>query len=278
MFTSLGILIALTCIAIIYLVVCFAIEREKKFDAEWQQDAPRRAHLATKADLNRVRPYDRDTTHDPQAAESANLKFLGVAAVHAGNILSHVPSLEPKKAIWDDNQVVLSTARLTAYSPYGRDVADLIELGHGYLVMSRRKKVLVLKEYPLTTTEAAHIQREFQEAVDKSGPTPGYIESFAGNRWEIGSALGKNISPKSGERACGSIQVLSIHPDLGQADKISMFPPTLLEDKQEHDCYDLRAHCEATGQVLLAFYTAGSWACYIGRELEQTEVDEMQGI
>lgn len=274
MFNGLGILIALACICLVYFTVCFAIDRKKAADAEWANGAPRRKHLATKQALNR-RPYDSDSAHDARKAEQANLALMGVPAVHAGNFLDNLPPLNEDKS-WEARQQVLTTARLVAYSPYGVDTADLVELGHGYLLLARRKGVLLLKQYPLTATEGDLLTREFKEATGGTGDSVRYIKSFCGQRWEIGSALGQNMTPKAGEKSCGYIQLLTVHPELGQVGKISTYPANLM-DGAEHDVYDLRAH-DSSGQVLFAFYTAGDWSCYIGRQLPPYEAQGLKAI
>ncbi|MGV3719457.1 MAG: hypothetical protein ACO1SX_00995 [Actinomycetota bacterium] len=210
-----------------------------------------------------------------QEAARRNLQFLGLPSVEAGQTVTNVPTFDPaNEGGWERTREVVTAARAVAYTQQGVEPVELVELSGGYLLAACAGKCLLLRRYTLSAPEETELQRQRQEAVDSNDPV---IPSFAGYAWHIRCAFGKNISRKPGERACSYIQVLSRHPRLGQADgPLSILPGNIL-DGQTHDYYDVRARNDA-GTVLYGFYVGGSWACYLGRVLEDTEAAAMQAV
>jgi hypothetical protein len=220
---------------------------------------------------------------DARHAQRANLAFMGVPSVDAGNVLLNVPALRPEQeGAWKREQEVLVTARAIAYMAQGQVPTDLVELANGYLLVAVAGKAFLMKHYPLTAPEEQMIQHERQYLVGEEGPArPGdqqtLIDNFLGLAWQIKSAAGRNTRPKPGERDCSYIQVLSFHRRLGEPGMQSVLP-TGLFDGQPHDYYDIKAASITDDRVLYAFFATGRWTCFIGRALTETEAAQLQGI
>jgi len=242
----------------------------------WQSNAPKREHLATKARLKKVPVLEPEEAIDPQEARQRNLKFLGVPSVQAGSHILYVPSFSGQKddPDWVEDQEVMTTARAVVYTKQGTVPADLTELSNGYLLVATGNQKLLLKKHDLTTRDTDELEKQRQDAVDSADKT---IESFAGHKWNIVGAFGTNYNPKPGERECSYVQVLSVHPNMGEPGFSTVLPTNLLDGK-EHDYYDLRARNLDTGEILYDFYAGGSWSCFIGRPLTEDEITIMKGI
>jgi hypothetical protein len=241
----------------------------------------RRRQAATQGALRKAQIVSEAS--DAREAQRANLSFMGVPSVDAGNVLLNVPALRPEQeGAWKREQEVLVTARAIAYMAQGQVPTDLIELANGYLLVAVAGNAFLMKHYPLTAPEEQMIQHERQYLVGEEGPARAgdqktLIDNSLGLARQIKSAAGRNTRPKPGERDCSFIQVLSFHQRLGQPGMASVLP-TGLFGGQVHDYYDIKAASTTDDRVLYAFYAAGRWTCFIGRALTETEAAQLQGI
>lgn len=211
-----------------------------------------------------------------RAAQQANLKFLGLPSIHAGQHVLNVPTLNlGHEAAWERRHMVITTSRITALLKQGAVPGDLIELGSGYALLGSNGKTFLLQSHLLTTTEEDALEKERDEAVRKGEPI---IPNFQGFQWKIGTACGSHTPRQTSGKRQSTIQTLSAHPRLGQDELISCLPPNLLDGK-EHDYYDMRARVlGGDNRVLLFFFAGGKWNCFMGRELDETERDRLQAI
>lgn len=249
---------------------------------KWQENQPKRGHRDKKKQLSAIGTYndnEENLSHEEEIlaekmAAKHNLELFGVPDLEAGSNLVHVPCINPQKEGWDDNRIVISTSRIFGYSRSGKITSELIELNSGYILLATGNKVSILKKYNLTQTEEKELENQRKDAVTKGD---GIIESFLGQEWAIKKAYGDNNNQRPGEKKCSYMQVLTLHPDLGNGTYRSILPPELC-DYKEHDYYDMRAIGGDDGKLLYFFYAAGSWTCYIGRFLLDEEISQMTGI
>jgi hypothetical protein len=205
---------------------------------------------------------------DVKAAQAASLKFLGLPSVHAGQTVTNVPVMDPEQAgEWIKNRPVVTATRIISRLKQGEAPGDLIELQGGYALFASNGKVKVMTQLGLTTSEETALERERKEAVEKGDPE---IPNFQGVPWKIMSACGDHAPRFAGDKKCSSIQVLSVHPNLGETGLISFLPSNLL-DKQEADYYDMRAVEVDGNRAMIFMYAGGAWTCFMGRNLTDEE-------
>lgn len=238
----------------------------------WQVSAPRREHLARKAELGRAPAlYDDADYVLPETARAKAFQFLGLPTVHPGGQVLKVPEFTPGQGgRWQADREVITIAKIKGFTRRGLDYTDMIELDGGYTLAVAGGKSYIFVKHALTGDDEDLLKEKRQDACDR-GTASTFI--FEGQAWTIRFAMGKN--PTSSGRPCSSIQVLGIHPDLGNRGRVSMLPPALMDGK-EHDYFDLRAR--SGEQVMFAFYAGEKWTCFIGRQLTDEEVAQMQGI
>ena len=241
----------------------------------WRGGSPARRHRANKGRLRGTIEPRGEERVAPREAARRNLEFLGLPSVEAGDHVTDVPTFDPgREGSWEKTREVITSARAVAYTQQGAEPVEIIELSGGYLLVACAGKALILRKYALSAPEEGELQRQRQEAVDRGDPV---MESFAGHSWEIRSALGKNMNPRPGERACSFIQVLSRHPELEKPDGPRSILPAYIMDGNLHDYYDVRARNEKGG-ILYGFYVGGAWNCYLGRVLDEPEAERMKAV
>lgn len=206
-------------------------------------------------------------------AQKASLQFLGLPSVHAGQTIMNVPTMNPDQAgEWAKNRQVLTATRILALLKQGQVPGDLIELFGGYALFASNGKSFLLTKHLLTTSEEMLLEKERKEAVEKGDPL---IPNFQGVQWRIGTACGEHKARHAGEKTQSTIQVLSIHPELGKNGQVSFLPSDLLNGK-EHDYYDMRAREIDGSRVMLFMYVGGVWLCLMGRELTDSEARQLR--
>ena len=218
--------------------------------------------------------HDNDSVADVRAAQKASLNFMGLPSIHAGRTILNVPRFNPEKeGGWEAKRTVITTSRITALLRQGAVPGDLVEFDGNYAMFGTNGKAFLLQSHLLTSKEEETLERERKEAVEKSDPV---IPNFQGLSWKIGPACGTHTPRQSGEKSQSTLQVLSVHQDLGKDGIVSCLPPSLL-DRREHDYYDMRARTN-DGRVMLFFYAGGKWNCFMGRELTGTECQGLQAL
>lgn len=218
--------------------------------------------------------HESDAVVDVRAAQEASLSFMGLPSVHAGRTILNVPKFNPgQEGGWEGKRTVITSSRITALLKQGAVPGDLVEFDGGYALFGTNGKAFLLQSHLLTMTEEDRLERERKEAVEKGDAV---IPNFQGSSWKIGTACGSHTPRNSGEKGQSTIQVLSVHSDLGKEGLVSCLPSNLL-DRREHDYYDMRARTE-NGQVMLFFYGGGKWNCFMGRELNATERQRLQAL
>ena len=236
-------------------------------------ESDRREH---KQRVGRVPTFEHgdDEVTDVQRAQAASLNFMGLPSVHAGHTLLNVPQLDPgQEGSWEAKRTVITASRITALLRQGAIPGDLVEFDGGYTLFGTNGKTFLLQSHLLTITEEDGLERERKEAVESNEPV---IPNFQGLQWKIGTACGTHTPRQSGEKSRSTIQVLSVHPNLGKDGIISCLPPSLL-DRREHDYYDMRARTE-NGRVMLFFFAGGTWNCLMGRKLDANECRRLQAL
>ncbi|OGN00188.1 MAG: hypothetical protein A2817_03495 [Candidatus Yanofskybacteria bacterium RIFCSPHIGHO2_01_FULL_39_8b] len=227
--------------------------------------------------IGRVPTYEHvsDTVVDVRAAQQASLSFMGLPSIHAGRTILNVPKFQPEQeGGWETRRTVITASRITALLKQGAVPGDLVEFDGGYTLFGTNGKAFLLQSHLLTTTEEDALEQERKEAVGKEADPA--IQNFQGSSWKIGTACGTHTPRQYGEKGQSTIQVLSIHPDLGKDGIISCLPSNLL-DRREHDYYDMRART-TDGRVMLFFYAGGKWNCFMGRELTAVECQRLQAL
>ncbi|MGQ9524615.1 MAG: hypothetical protein ACUVTZ_07185 [Armatimonadota bacterium] len=222
---------------------------------------------------------------DAREAALDNLQALGLPSVDAGDVITGVPMLNPEKPVagWKVDQEVLVTARAIQYMSQGPIPQDMIELTSHYMIVVVANRTFLMKRYAMTRAEEAYLQEQRQVAVGKSppgGPTdePLMIEGFLGQDWEIRSAAGEIPDPVTGRLRQSTLQVLSYSDNLWKQGGYPSTLPRGIFDGKPHPYFDVKAIGKRTGEALLAFYCAGVWSCYIGRELSEGERAALQGL
>lgn len=235
----------------------------------------RNAYQRRKGDVGKVPTYEHEDEEvkNVQQAQWASLKFMGLPSIHAGRTILGVPQFNPQQTgKWEEQRIVISTSRITAMLKQGAVPGDLVEFDGGYVLFGTNGKTFLLQNHLLTSSEEDRLQQERQEAVEKGDAV---INNFQGLTWKIGTACGSH-KPRSGEKGQSTIQVLSVHPDLGKDGIMSCLPPNLL-DRKEHDYYDMRVR-SGDQKVMLFFFAGGKWNCFMGRELNAQECNGLQGL
>lgn len=212
------------------------------------------------------------TIHDPEEedAHTSNQKTLaalGMPTVDAGNIIRHVPDIDPSNQ-GDNECAILTNTRINARTPSGEKKIDFFELEGGRALFIKGSKVFLLAPHRLDFADEAYL--DGQREAGKTGDM--VIENFCGHRWDIKGAMGDFNGVKS------TVQVLTVSSHLSEAGMMSALPPQLIESRS--DIYeDLEAVCTQTGQVLVAmhFRQVDSWSCYIGRQLTEDEITVLEG-
>jgi len=226
-----------------------------------------------------------DESVDAREAALDNLQSMGLPSVDAGDVITGVPLLNPDKPVagWKADQEVLVTARAIQYMSQGPIPQDMIELTSHYMLVVVANRTFLMKRYAMTTAEEAYLQEQRQVAVGRSrpgGPTdqPLVIEGFLGQDWEIRSAAGEIPDPVTGKPRQSTLQVLSCSDSLWKEGGYTSTLPRGVFDGKPHPYFDVKAIGKRTQEALLAFYCAGVWSCYIGRELSETERTALQGL
>jgi hypothetical protein len=273
----LGVLQALVGIAFLALVAVIFYDR---FAAS---RFAKRGSRATAAQLRRAGVIEESV--DAREAALNNLRALGLPSVDAGDVITNVPLLNPDRPVsgWRADQEVLVTARAMQYMSQGPIPQDMIELSSNYMIVVVANRSFLMKKYNMTTAEERYLQEQRQIAVGESKPSGPrdqrlVIEGFLGQDWEIRSAAGEIRDPKTGRRMQSTLQVLSYSENLWKEGGYTSTLPRGIFDGKPHPYYDVKAVGKETGEALLAFYCAGVWSCYIGRELTETEKNLMQGL
>jgi hypothetical protein len=240
--------------------------------------APKRAHQARKSALSAAGTITDAELTSVREAQQYNLASTGVPSVQAGGFVHNVPTFDPRQeGSWDANREVLTTARVIGYTEAGANPMDLIELSGGYLLAVANGASFLFQKLDLTDPEADYLQEERDRACRTADHV---IENFQGHSWLIKGAYGDNQAAwrRSGDRSVSYIQVLSVHPNLGETGRRSTLPPVLL-DGAVHDYFDLRAYNqEEPSQRLFFFYSGQKWSCYVGHQLSKAEADRIAGI
>lgn len=218
--------------------------------------------------------HEDEAVIDIRAAQKASLDFMGLPSIHAGRLILNVPNFRPEQeGNWEARRTVVTTSRIMALLRQGEVPGELVELDGGYVFFATNGKSFLLQSHLLTGSEESALETERQEAVEKNDPV---IKNFQGLSWKIGTACGSHTPRQAGGKRQSTIQVLSLHPELGKNGIVSCFPPNLL-DRREHDYYDMRVRSE-DNRVMLFFFAGGKWNCFIGRELSKEETQRLQAL
>lgn len=267
-------------LAIIVFIGYFFIQM---YLAKRAENAPRVEHEERKRRFNHFSPVSpEEGTADyvePSEAIRQNFSFAKVPSITAGQTLMNLPTVNPidPKALTND-RTVLAVARAVAYPKQGRQVYDLIFTDANQLTGLVGGKPCVFNRLDLTNREITKVEWERQEAVD-SGELQMKNLLGDGRDWEIKWAMGANNNIEPDEHSCSYIQVLSLHKALGEKDGFDSPLADALMDGAEHDYYDVMATNDKDDQILYAFYSGmNGWHVFIGRRLDQTEVDQIQVI
>lgn len=218
--------------------------------------------------------HESEAVSDVRGAQKANLDFMGLPSIHAGRSILNVPMFQPEQeGAWEGRRTVISTSRITALLRQGEVPGELIELDGGYVLFATNGKSFLLQNHLLTGSEEENLEKERQEAVEKNDAV---IQNFQGLTWKIGTACGSHTPKTQGGKRQSTIQVLSLHSDLGKNSIVSCLPPNLL-DRREHDYYDMRVR-SSDDRIMLFFFAGGKWNCFIGRELSTQEAQRLQAL
>lgn len=239
--------------------------------------APQRLHQARKYALSSAGTIHDEELTSVKAAYVYNLQSTGVPSLQAGGFVDKVPNFDPRQEGWETRREVITTSRAIGYTKAGANPMDLIELDGDYMLIVANAATFLYKTLDLTAPEADALQEERNRACKQNDTS---IDSFMGSSWTIKGAYGDNQPAwrRPGDRACSYIQVLSVHPNLGEAGRRSTLPSNLLDGKV-HDYYDLRAfNTNDPKQRLYFFYTGGKWSCYVGHQLSPAEANAIAGI
>lgn len=253
------------------------------YDRFWAESGRARRRRSTEGLLRRGGVIEEGV--DAREAALDNLQSLGLPSVDAGDVITGVPMLNPEKptAAWKADQEVLVTARAIQYMSQGPIPQDMIELTSHYMIVVVANRTFLMKRYAMTTAEEAYLQEQRQVAVGKSRPggpgdQPLVIEGFLGQDWDIRSAAGEIPDPATGRLRQSTLQVLSYSDSLWKEGGYTSTLPRGIFDGKPHPYFDVKAIGRRTRDALLAFYCAGVWSCYIGRELSEGERAALQGL
>jgi len=256
--------LAVICLAIVLVRPMFLAQREESN----YKDRKRRVGSVPTFE------HGDEAVADVRAAQEASLSFLGLPSIHAGRSILNVPQFQPENEKgWESTRTVVTASRITALLKQGAVPGDLVEFDGGYALFGTNGKAFILQSHLLTATEEDGLEQERKEAVEKGDPV---IPNFQGLSWKVGTACGSHTPRHSSEKSQSTIQVLSVHPDLGKDGIVSCLPSNLL-DQLEHDYYDMRAR-SGDGRVMFFFYAGGKWNCFMGRELSKIESQRLQAL
>ena len=201
-------------LAVIFIALSFAqpILAARRNESKYKQQKERVGKVPTFE-------HESEAVTNVRTAQKANLDFMGLPSIHAGRSILNVPMFNPEQeGAWEGRRTVVTTSRITALLRQGEVPGELIELDGGYVLFATNGKSFLLQNHLLTGSEEETLERERQEAVEKGDAV---IKNFQGLSWKIGTACGSHTPRQSGGKRQSTIQVLSLHSDLGKNSVVS---------------------------------------------------------
>ena len=229
--------------------------------------------------LKKTQPYavDEEKNITPTKATKEIFNFLNDPELRANNSISTVPNLNPvEEGNWSDYRRIRSANHIMTYREQGAVPMEFYELTGDYAILLSGAKKILLKQLTLKPQEAIELQDQRQAAVDKND---GIIEMFRGYSWRIVGAFGENINPNAGEAKCSYFQTLSKINNTSD-DLLNSDLPMSILNGNKYDYYDMQAmntdaKAPESQQILYALYIGGTWYCYVGRLLQEEEIEKM---
>lgn len=188
--------------------------------------------------------------------------LTGIAGFAAGKTLANLPTLDPEKEGWEQRREVVTTCVIEAEG----EPVEFIELDADYALLAARGRVYLLRVHRLDGAEEKEIENQRKDACTRGD---GVIESYLGTSWSIKAAYGEVQGRPS------TIRVTGVDPRIrGGGIRSALSSELLRTDTSKY--FDLRAVANNDGRYLYAFWADGRWHCWIGRELEQAEIDRIE--
>ena len=201
----------------------------------------------------------------------------------AGQVISDVPNYNPTASkSWQQDRTVVATAMAQIYTPQGISDTVFIWTSGDMLLMKTPKKWRLLTELRLTSHEAQRLldeRLELLNSVKHNEPPNVAINDFRGCNWNINGAYGRNEGGSNPGQS--TIECTSMLTDLGEfKDDV---PSLTMKRNRPVNYFDLRADWISgdpgfKDRTFVAIWAEEGSDCvlYVGRDLTQAEIDQMQ--
>lgn len=187
---------------------------------------------------------------------------VGIRGLAVGKALVNLPTLDPEKEGWEQRREVVTTCAIEAEG----EPVSFFELDADYALLAARGRVYLLRLRRLDGAEEREIENQRKDACTRGD---GVIESYLGTSWAIKAAYGEVRGRPS------TIRVTGVDPSVREGGLRSALSSELVRTGTSK-YFDLRAVANNDGRYLYAFWAGGRWHCWIGRELEQAEIDRIE--